>query len=108
MENPLAPYYVEIYDEFDPSICWKAFNPLNGILHEDLTLKAHTKLLSLLKGFGNDPGEEQRSVLLKVLFTYTSMAMGTLEGRFAFPLATGLGKTQSIVAWLSTVYGLGP
>lgn len=89
MENPFAPNYVEIYDEFNPSISWKAFNPINGMKHEELTLKAVTKLLSLLKGYGNDPGEEQRSVLFQVLYTYTSMAMGTLEGRFAFPLATG-------------------
>lgn len=99
--------YIEIYDEFNPSLCWRAFNPINGLVHEQLTLKAQEKLLTLLQGYGNDPGAEQCSALLQVLYTYTSMAMGTLEGRFAFPLATGLGKTQSIVAWLSTVYGLG-
>lgn len=103
----LSDIHLEIYDEFDPSLSWKAFDPKNGIRHEELTLKALDSLLGILKGYGNTPGAEQRSILLKVLYTYTSMAMGTLQGRFAFPLATGAGKTQSIVAWLSTVYNLG-
>ena len=73
----------------------------------ELTRRAFNILLENLKRYGNDPGKGQQAALLEVLKAYTDMVQGVQHGRFAFPLATGMGKTQSIVAWTSALYQLG-
>lgn len=72
-----------------------------------LTEEAFRLLISSLERYGNEPSEEQKAALREILETYTLMATGKVTGRYAFPLATGLGKTQSISAWLSAVNSLG-
>ena len=37
----------------------------------------------------------------------TEMAQGKIEGRHAFGLPTGYGKTSAIIAWVSTLFGEG-
>lgn len=78
-------------------------NPINGIRHGVLTSAAFRGLMDILKGYGNEPSEAQRKALYEILSCYSSMAQGALAGRYAFPLSTGLGKTQSIVAWLAAL-----
>lgn len=80
---------------------------INGIKHGELTAKAFDILIKNLKGFGSLPSEDHQAALLEVLKAYTDMAQGVLQGRHAFPLATGMGKTQSTVAWVAALYQLG-
>lgn len=80
---------------------------INGISHEKLTNDALDKLLETLRKYGNSPSQEQIEALYELLGTYTLMAQKVTQGRIAFPMATGLGKTQSIVAWVSTLYQRG-
>jgi hypothetical protein len=44
---------------------------------------------------------------MELLGGFTFLAFGIKKGRFAFPLPTGMGKTQSIVAWCSALHRLG-
>jgi hypothetical protein len=57
-------------------------------------------LLAELRRFGNKLNDDHANALKKLLSAYTGMARGELTGRVAFPLATGLGKTSSIRAWI--------
>lgn len=78
-------------------------NPINGICHWELTQLAFNTLLTILESYGNEPSLAHRKALYEIVESYTFMAQGVLTGRYAFPLATGLGKTQSIVAWLAAL-----
>ena len=80
---------------------------INGISHSELTGEAFNILIGNLERYGSVPGDDHKAALLEVLKAYTCMAQGVQQGRFAFPLATGMGKTQSIVAWVSALYSLG-
>ncbi len=79
----------------------------NGISHSKLTCLAYEVLIDRLEYYGNEPSEAQKDALYEILGTYTFMAQGVISGRYAFPLATGLGKTQSIAAWLGALNYLG-
>ncbi|MFZ2448025.1 MAG: bifunctional DNA primase/polymerase [Syntrophobacteraceae bacterium] len=80
---------------------------INGIKHGELALKAFYILRRNLERYGNFAGRDHEAALLEVIKAYTDMAQGVSQGRYAFPLATGLGKTQSIVAWVAALYELG-
>jgi hypothetical protein len=69
-----------------------------------LTDIAFSKLIKNLKQYGNNPSPKHQKALRMILRTYSDMATGNLTGRWAFPLFTGGGKTQSIVAWLWAIY----
>jgi hypothetical protein len=73
----------------------------------EVTEHAFGILMANLKRYGNEPNEVQRDALRKVLEMYTSMSAGEVHGRYAFPLPTGYGKTQSIVAWITALHVLG-
>ncbi len=79
----------------------------NGVSHRKLTELAFRALIGSLEGYGNEPSDAQKAALYEIVGTYTFMAQGVLAGRWAFPLATGLGKSQSIVAWLGALNYLG-
>ena len=68
---------------------------------------ASQKLINRLQEFGNEPSEKHRKALRDLLCTYAGMSSGETKGRIAFPLATGLGKTTSIVCFLAAAYELG-
>jgi hypothetical protein len=69
-----------------------------------LTDIAYRKLIVRLEEFGNKPNEKHKQALKAILRTYSDMATGGRTGRWAFPLFTGGGKTQSIVAWLQAAH----
>jgi len=71
-----------------------------------LTEVAYRKLIDRLEEFGNRPNEKHKQALKAILRTYSEMATGGLTGRWAFPLFTGGGKTQSIVAWLKSAHDI--
>ena len=76
---------------------------LEHVSHGMLTDVAFRKLIDRLEGFGNKPNTKHQQALRAILGSYSRMATGNLTGRQAFPLFTGGGKTQSIVAWLQAV-----
>lgn len=76
-------------------------------LHSDLTLKAFRILCSNLERFGNKLGAKHKEALMELVGGFTLMAFGRKKGRYAYPLDTGLGKTQAIVAWASALHELG-
>lgn len=75
-------------------------------LIDELNETALEDLLYALSGYGNTIGPNSTGgrahcdALRSVIETYTRMALGHVNGRIAYPLATGLGKTQSAVAWI--------
>jgi hypothetical protein len=44
---------------------------------------------------------------MELLGGFTFLAFGIKKGRYAFPLPTGMGKTQSIVAWCAALHERG-
>ena len=68
-----------------------------------LTRVAFEKLMLTMRTYGNVLSDKHREALFKIIRTYTDLATGRQSGRWAFPLQTGGGKTQSIVAWLYAV-----
>jgi hypothetical protein len=80
---------------------------VNGIRGKDLTHAAFSRLTKNLEGFGNRLNMEHEIYLNTMLHLYTRMAQGTVKGRLAFPLGTGLGKTSSIIAFLAELHHQG-
>jgi hypothetical protein len=72
-----------------------------------LNRDASIKLEEGLKRYGNSIGWPQRLSLITIIQTYTDISIGAMSGRYAFALPTGMGKTCSIIAWLSTLNKLG-
>jgi hypothetical protein len=72
-----------------------------------LTQLAHHNLITALTGYGNKPNADHQQALLALVQAMTDMAEGRLQGRYAFGLPTGMGKTLSIISWLSAVNTLG-
>lgn len=72
-----------------------------------LTQEAHAFLLTKLREYGNQPSQEHQQALLALVSAMTDMAEGRLQGRYAFGLPTGMGKTLSIISWLATAERLG-
>ncbi|MBA2660554.1 MAG: hypothetical protein H0U72_13755 [Nitrosospira sp.] len=75
-------------------------------LHWDLTFRAFDIVSDNLTKFGNELGEEHRLALMELVGGFTLLAFGQKKGRYAYPLPTGMGKTQSIVAWCAALHGL--
>ena len=80
---------------------------INGVSHGSTSQLAYLHLMEKLKGYGNKPGNDQLETLAGVLKAYTDIVQGKLKGRYALPLPTGFGKTQSIIAWVSQLYRAG-
>ena len=72
-----------------------------------LTITAHKKLMRRLESFGNKLSPKHKRALYEIVKAYSEMASGSRRGRWAFPLFTGGGKTQSIVCWLSAANEMG-
>jgi hypothetical protein len=80
---------------------------INGVSHASTSQPAFLHLIEKLKGYGNQPGPEQMETLAGTMKAYTDMVQRKLNGRYALPLPTGFGKTQSIIAWVSQLYKSG-
>lgn len=78
----------------------------NGISHQELTKPAYERLVSLLMAYGNRLSADHAAALMALVGSMTQMAQGRLEGRWAFGLPTGMGKSKSIEAWIATLSSL--
>lgn len=72
----------------------------------DLTNRAFSHLVTMLEGFGNTLNSLHKAALHSLLESMTQMAEGRLQGRYAFGLPTGMGKTSAIIAWCSSLHSL--
>ena len=81
--------------------------PLPGVNTSQLTVAAHDDLVNTLMTFGNRLSPRHSEALKAILTYYTDIASGDRQGRYAFPLGTSLGKTQSVVSWCATVHSMG-
>jgi hypothetical protein len=72
-----------------------------------LSKAAFTRLVTNLGAFGNVLSEDHREALMDIVGAYSFLASGHNIGRYAFDLDTGMGKTQSVVAWLAEVHAQG-
>lgn len=86
------------------------FAPLSALATPDdhdprplLTEAAHNALCARLLSFKNILSPEHREALRSVLRGFTCLAFGG-RGRIAYPLATGMGKTQAVVAWCAAAF----
>jgi hypothetical protein len=77
------------------------------LLRKDLTFRAFDIVTANLSRFGNQLGEEHRTALMELVGGFTFLAFGLKKGRYAYSLPTGMGKTQSIVAWCAALHELG-
>jgi hypothetical protein len=72
--------------------------------------RAYQIMMDILTTHGNNPGTEQREVLLYLLLLYFKMATGSLDEddrRVVAALPTGYGKTTSIVAFITALHEFG-
>lgn len=81
--------------------------PINGLRHDQLTVGAFTTLEQHLHDNGNTLSQPHREALFALCGLLTEMAQGQRQGRFAFGLPTGMGKTSAIIAWCSQLVRLG-
>lgn len=72
-----------------------------------LTKLASRMLMASLERFGNTLNTPHRMALHCLLDAMSSMAEGKLQGRWAFGLPTGTGKTRAIIEWATAVHTLG-
>lgn len=72
-----------------------------------ITLDAFRRVCTNLQGFGNRLSEEHRTALMELVGNFTLLALGHTKQRLAFPLPTGMGKTQCVIAWLAAVHASG-
>lgn len=83
------------------------FRPTCTDENRNLTDLAFAILERDLKRYRNSLSEDHGDALYALLETYTRMAQGQLQGRYAVGLPTGLGKTSSVIAWATAVHRLG-
>lgn len=72
-----------------------------------ISTMAHDTLLAMLQRHDNHVCASHSLALWQLLQGFTNQAMGIHEGRFAYGLACGSGKTLSVVAWVAAQYKLG-
>jgi hypothetical protein len=105
-------------DEYIGSAVALTEDGFSGLMEECVTIQADPiehliesslrTLVSRLEGFYQRPVNQiHKDALKRVLTSYTQIALGERTDRLAHALPPGTGKTQSIVAWLSTAVSLG-
>jgi hypothetical protein len=72
-----------------------------------LTRTAFDILVADLEGHGNILAPMHRAALLELVETFAGYCAGQQEGRKAFPMPTGMGKTSAVVAFLAALHRLG-
>ena len=68
---------------------------------------AYSKLVKNLSAYGNVLSPQHQAALMHIVGGYSLLAARERTGRYAIPLDTGCGKTQSVVAWCAAVEELG-
>lgn len=76
----------------------------NRLREESLTRTAHRILCDYLKEKGNKLSEDHSEALRILVCAMSAYVLGTVTGRLAYPLATGLGKTSAIKAWIKALH----
>jgi len=76
---------------------------MNRTEAEQLTTCAFERLKEMLEGYGNTLNQQHSDALYALVDSMTKMTSGDMQGRYAFGMGTGLGKTTAIIAWLSAV-----
>src|SRR6185437_7753531 len=69
-----------------------------------LTNTTYRSLKTSLEGFGNKLDTHHCMALYSLVDTMTNMAEGKIQGRLAFGLPTGTGKTRTIIEWATQVH----
>jgi hypothetical protein len=77
---------------------------LNGPL---LARTAFDILVSDLEGHGNTLSDMHRAALFELVDSLAGYCTGHQQGRKAFPLPTGMGKTSAVVAFVAALHRLG-
>ncbi len=72
-----------------------------------LAAEAHRLVVAHLEGHGNILSELHRGALLRLVDTFAAYCAGTLQGRRAISLPTGMGKTSAILAFLVALHRQG-
>jgi hypothetical protein len=70
----------------------------------ELTAKAQTRLVYSLQKFGNVLSLPHKKALYTLVESFFRMATGALTERWAFPIATGCGKTRAIIECCATLH----
>ncbi len=73
----------------------------------NLTETAFSSLTRSLESFGNQLSLPHKKALFTLIESFTRMAEGKLQGRWAFGLPTGTGKTRAIIEWATAVHTKG-
>lgn len=72
-----------------------------------LTAEAFRIVVADLESYGNVLSPMHRAALLELVETFTGYCTGHTQGRLAFPLPTGCGKTSAVVAFIAALHRLG-
>ena len=64
-------------------------------------------LVSDLEGHGNILSAMHRAAMFELVDTFALYCTGKAEGRKAYPLPTGMGKTSAVVAFIAALHRLG-
>ncbi len=92
-------------------IAVKALHPSaqkhRGVSHRDNTVRAFERLETLLVHYRNRLSDDHRTALMALVGSMSEMAQGKLQGRYAFGIPTGMGKTTAIVAWIACLHESG-
>ena len=68
---------------------------------------AFGRLKANLERYGNILSEKHATALRAILEGMADVALGSRQGRLAYPLFAGGGKTQAIIAFIAAVHSLG-
>lgn len=79
---------------------------VEDISYANLTFQTYTNLATTLEGYGNALSKPHKDALMELSDTYTKIIKGDLQGRFAFGLDTGMGKTSSVTALCKALYDM--
>jgi hypothetical protein len=71
---------------------------------QTLSSEAHVILCNYLRSKGNRLSEDHIEALRALVCSMSAYVLGSITGRKAFPLATGLGKTSAIKAWIKALH----
>ncbi len=69
-----------------------------------LTKPAFERVVRNMEGYGNSLNEAHRRALMCIVGRFTMLASGTHQGRHAYDLGCGCGKTQAVVAWCAELW----
>ncbi|MGD9713778.1 MAG: hypothetical protein AB7V46_17210 [Thermomicrobiales bacterium] len=78
-----------------------------AINHANLTTPAYDSLRRFLIDAGNTLSRDHEAALATLCGLFTKIAQGKRQGRRAFGLPTGMGKTSTVVHWCATLAKLG-